>query len=144
MWVKILIIQVYLFNTISSDISAMEFRTEVHAAQESSSNCVMKIARKYFEMGSIVCIVTSGLKNVLNKHTGISTDVIILNKMMGELQWNLMTKEATDQHYAVMKWKILKSYQFRKFNFIHFSFHLLKKFIIISYLCVHRRTFIVL
>lgn len=82
-----------LFLKINSEI---KFNANLHKVQESGSNCVLKIIENFFPEGSIVCVISSGLKNAVNKNSSITTEQIILQQLMYQSRWTIMMKIGSD------------------------------------------------
>lgn len=63
--------------------------------QESAADCALSLAVQYFEKGSIIAIVTSGLRTVTNFNLTKTTYNLISDKIMQAMQWSIMIKNSS-------------------------------------------------
>lgn len=70
------------------------FNDRLQAVQESCAQCVLEIARLHFPTGSLACIVESGISSKFNLNTAKSTYRLTVEKLLDELRWTVMFKEA--------------------------------------------------
>lgn len=62
--------------------------------QDSAADCALSMALKYFEEGSIIAIVKSGLHTVTNFNLTRNTYNLISDKIMEEMRWSIMIKKS--------------------------------------------------
>ena len=72
-------------------LSVLTFNQAIHKVQDSGSNCVLQMAKEFFQISSNICIVTSGLNNVTNMQIAKTTDRMIMDKLMKEYHWTIST-----------------------------------------------------
>lgn len=70
------------------------FNERIQVVQESSANCMLEIARSHFPNGSLACIVESGIASKVNLNTAKSTYRLTVEKLLNDLRWSVMFKEA--------------------------------------------------
>lgn len=84
----------FLFAVKTVNSGLTKFDEQIFNMQNAISKCVVQIADTYFERGSIIGIVTAGLKASTNKKLAINTNNLIIAELMHEMQWNLLFKQA--------------------------------------------------
>lgn len=93
MKIVVKIILVLLFAQGSQpQITVLEDKT--FEMQQSIAECVLSIAKTYFFEGSIVGIVSDGIKKMTNKKFAVNTNNLIIGKILKEMRWNVLFKRA--------------------------------------------------
>lgn len=89
---KVLIILLRLSCT-TAELSGLKFNNVIHKLQESASNCILQVARKFFPISSNICFVTQEFSNLTytNKMIAKTSDRIILEKLFYEHKWTVST-----------------------------------------------------
>lgn len=80
---------------IEGTTSAVEvLKTNTVEMQHSIARCILHIAKGHFFPGSIIGVVSAGLKTDTNRFLPINTNNIIIGKLMDEMRWNMLFKRA--------------------------------------------------
>lgn len=72
--------------------SQITFDESVHYVQESGSNCFLALAIKHFDLHSTLAMVKSRSQYVTSYSLGISTEDLILQKLINTGSWSMVTK----------------------------------------------------
>lgn len=72
--------------------ATLSFNEAVHHVQESASDCVLALANNYFDLYSIMALVKSNRQYQTNFTLGISTEDLIMQKLVNTGSWSMMMK----------------------------------------------------
>lgn len=94
-----IVLWILIFCVLQATVCGVEIVAEAMDMQREISQCVLHIAKNYFQIGSIIGIATTGNK-ITNKKLPTSTKNLIIEGLMKEMQWTILTKFAMDNKRA--------------------------------------------
>lgn len=71
------------------------FASDILHMQKSISECTVNIARATIRPGSIIAVVKAGIKRQINNNFWINTNDLIVESLMKEMRWNIISFRAT-------------------------------------------------